>query len=125
MKFQIGGNLRPSEFADFQRYAANLLITESSLANLLFQRELHLKRLSDLAERYEGAVTTKDRGGRVTGHQTSVELKEAFERHVDALGLTAGHAVAILCRAELEERSIAGFAGDIRWNHIDSAENTD
>lgn len=124
MKGQIGGNLRPSEFAEFQRYVADLLITESSLANLLFQREVHLKRLGDLANRFEGAVTTKDRGGRVTGHQSNVELKEAFERHVEEQGLTVGHAVAILCRAELEERSIAQFAGDTRWNQIDSGEGT-
>lgn len=111
---QIGGNLRPGEFADFQRYAADLLISESSLANLLIQREMHLKRLSELAQRLEGPVPTSERGGRVTGHQSRRELKEAFERHAKEQGLVAGHAATILFRAELEERWLAGCVGDSR-----------
>lgn len=109
---QIGGNLRPGEFADFQRYAANLLITESSLANLLIQRELRLKRLGELAQRFEGSVPTSERGGRVTGHQSNGELKEAFGRHAKERGLVAGHAATIVFRAELAERWLAASLGD-------------
>jgi hypothetical protein len=109
---QIGGNLRPGEFADFQRYAADLTISESSLANLLIQREMRLKRLCELAERLGGAVPTSERGGRVTGHQSSGELKEAFEHHAKEQGLVAGYAATIIFRAELEERWLAGCVGD-------------
>lgn len=109
---QIGGNLRPDEFAEFQRYASNLLISESSLANLLIQREMRLKRLSELSTRLSGPVPTSERGGRVTGHQSDGELKEAFERHAKEQGLVAGHAATILFRAELEDRWLVGCVGD-------------
>lgn len=109
---QIGGNLRPGEFAEFQRYAADLMISESSLVNLLVQREMYLRRLGDLVKRYEGAVTTSERDGRVTGRQASSDLKEAFDHHAKGQGLTTGHAATILFRAELEERWLAGCVGD-------------
>ncbi len=111
---QIGGNLPPSEFAAFQCYAAGLLISESSLANLLIQRELSLKRLGELAKRFEGNVPASERGGRVTGHQSSEELKAAFERHARERSLFSGHAATILFRAELEERWLAEWVGDWR-----------
>lgn len=114
---QIGGNLRPDEFAEFQRYAADLLISESSLANLLVQREIRLKRLGEFAKRHQGPVPAGERGGRVTGHQSGGELKEAFERHAKEQGLVAGHAATIIFRAELEERWLAGCLGD---NHAES-----
>lgn len=111
---QIGGNLRLGEFADFQRYAADLLISESSLANLLIQREMRLKRLGELAKRLQGPVPTSERGGRVTGHQAVGDLKEAFERHAKEEGLVPSHAATIIFRAELEERWLASCVGDCR-----------
>lgn len=122
---QIGGNLHPEEFAQFRNYVKTLLITESSLANLLFQRELHLRRLGDLAKRFHGAVTTAERGGRVTGHQASSDLKQAFEVRATEEKLMPGHAATILFRAELEERWLAICIGNVRWNHIDSISDTD
>lgn len=121
---QIGGNLRAEELAQFQDYVAGLLITESSLANLLVQRELRLRRLGDLAKRYQGAVTTAERGGRVTGHQSTDELKRDFEAHAEKVGLVPGHAATILFRAELQERWLASCVGDVGRNHIDSALGT-
>lgn len=109
---QIGGNLHPDEFAAFQSYVAGLMISESSLANLLIQREMRLRRVGELAKRLEGPVTTKERGGRVTGHQAGAELKEAFEQHASEQGLAPGHAATILFRAELEEGWLARCIGD-------------
>ncbi|WP_374407405.1 hypothetical protein [Pelagerythrobacter sp.] len=121
---QIGGNLRSEEFAQFQDYVSSLLITESSLANLLVQRELRLKRLGDLAKCYQGAVTTAERGGRVTGHQSTGELRQAFEERAVEAGLALGHAATILFRAELEDRWLEGCLGDSARNHIDSETGT-
>ena len=109
---QIGGNLRPDEFVAFQSYVADLMISESSLANLLIQREMRLRRLDALTQRMKGPVTTKERGGRVTGHQAGTELKEAFEQHASEQGLAPGHAATILFRAEIEERWLARCIGD-------------
>ena len=109
---QIGGNLGPSEFAEFQRYAAELQISESCLANLLIQREMRLRRLGELTNRLDGPVARSERGGRVTGHQSNRELKEAFERHARDHGISAGHGATILFRTELEERWLARCVGD-------------
>lgn len=111
---QIGGNLRPGELAEFKQYASNLLISESSLANLLIQREVWLRRLGHLMKRFAGPVPASERGGRITGHQANGELKEALKRHAKEQGTNLSHAATILFRAELDERWLAKCVGDWR-----------
>lgn len=103
---QIGGYLAPDEHAEFKGYAAQFHLKDSSLANLLVVRELRLRRLPTLKERHvSGAAKARSR---ITAHQSNPQLKQAFDAHARACGISPDQAAAILFRAELAERWLEG-----------------
>lgn len=100
---QIGGDMLRGEHEDFCRYADGFHLKDSALANLLIARELKCKRLARLKLRYFKEVPKRG-SARITAHQTSKGVKEAFTAHALANGLKMGPAAATIFRAELAER---------------------
>lgn len=108
---QIGGYLQPDEHIRFKTYAAEFCLSESALANLLLVREIQIKRLKDLKDKYLAGAPSESRA-RVTAHQPDEVMKIAFEARCSEEGLKPDQAASIVYRAELDERwlerSIAG-----------------
>jgi hypothetical protein len=99
---QILGYLALDEADDFQRYAAELRLDRTALANLLIVRELRSGRLGELLTRYD-----RDLGGtentKIVAHQADPATKVAFKAHAADFKLKPSRAAAILFRAELAE----------------------
>lgn len=116
---QIGADLTSDEHRDFCAYADRLLLKDSALANLLIARELRLKRLPTLRDRYIRNVPKEPRC-RVTAHQTSARANSAFRTHAEACDLGLGAAAAIIFRAELDEAWLWHCMDLIPENQFDS-----
>lgn len=102
---QIGGYLSADEHAAFKQYARQFHLKESSLANLLIARELRLRRLDDLKQRFPGGPVRKR--SRVTAHQPDAQVKQAFEALARDAGLSPDQAASVVFRAELSEQWLA------------------
>ena len=99
---QIIGYLTFEEAAEFDRYASNLRLDRTALANLLIVRELRCDRLRLLSTIFDCKVSN---GGKtkIVAHQSDGSTKAAFKCHVESHGLKPGRSAAILFRAELKE----------------------
>lgn len=100
---QILGYLALDEADDFQRYAAELRLDRTALANLLIVRELRIGRLAKLKISYDRDLAGLEKT-KIVAHQGDPATKAAFKVHSSALGLKPSRAAAILFRAELAER---------------------
>lgn len=99
---QIGGWVRPGEYRDFMRYIEPFHLRAAAAGTLLIVRELRFERLPRLKDIYP-APPGKGRK-RISARPMNIGLKRAFEAHVTRLGMDVDPSVAILFRAELEER---------------------
>ena len=113
---QIGSNLRPSEYEQFNCYADDLQVSNTSLANLLIRRELRRKRLAKLREKHPAFRGLREH--RITANQTNPPIKAAFEAHVREIGLGTDAAAGILFRAELRERWLDRTVGPRKGESI-------
>lgn len=100
---QIGGYLSAEEHAAFKAYAREFNLKESSLSNLLIARELRLRRLGELRQRFSQGMPGLKRS-RITAHQADPKTKQAFEALAKEAGISPDLAAAIVFRAELTER---------------------
>lgn len=100
---QIGGYLTSEEHAIFQAYAVEFGLSESGLANLLLVREIRLKRLGLLMQKYSAGAPSESRS-RVTAHQRDAAMKIAFGERSSDEGLKPDQAASIVYKAELDER---------------------
>jgi hypothetical protein len=99
---QIGADVARRLRDRVRRYAQKLQLPESALITLLVARELRLKRLRKLPP--STAVKRMTRRSRLTGRQSSPELRDRFRAHVGKLQIDLAVAVATLAEQELREK---------------------
>ena len=99
---QIGADVQRMLRNRVRRYAEQLQIPESALITLLVSRELRLKRLKKLP--LSTAVKRLVPRSRLTGRQSSPDLKKRFRAHVEKLQIDPAVAVATIAEQELREK---------------------
>jgi hypothetical protein len=111
MSLQITAYLPARDATAFQAYAASFGLDKSGLANLLIRREIANRRLPELLAFHHHvprAACIK-----ITAHLPNDEVKSAFAAAAEAAKLKPGAAAAMLFRAELEERTLEQYTGNV------------
>ena len=103
---QFGCYLRSGEAKRLATYAERLQINRPNLGILLIMRELKCSRLGGMPRR-EGPALSKKGAVRVTARANRPDVKELFAKRIARLGLGMDEAVAMLFRAELDEKWLA------------------
>ena len=100
---QITGRMTPDERLRFAEYSREVGVDGGTVASLLINRELRLRRLpalwSELRNRPDGTTS-----GTITSHRLGVAQKAHFYSYVERQSLSASKALGLLCRVELKER---------------------
>jgi len=98
---QINGYVLPAERRAFEAYAARFGLDVATLLLILLIRELHVRRLESLRERYDVAALVEKE--KVTAHIKVDSIKRGVADLARDSGLSESRLCAILVRAELME----------------------
>ncbi|MBY8332388.1 hypothetical protein [Qipengyuania pacifica] len=111
-KSVIGGWLSEEEGATFAEYASQIGIDAAALATLLLMKELSEGKLG--ATRKPVINSPVRKGRRVTARTSRLDLKQRFNNHAAAHGLSSDAAAAAVFRTELQERWLGKCVGLFR-----------
>lgn len=100
---QITGYLTADERSRLAEYARSHGLDAAALASLLLHRELRVGRLRDLRSKGRLPKPTEC-PEKVTIHRIDDLAKGRFKEHAKSCQLKSSPALALLCRAELQER---------------------
>lgn len=103
---QIIGYLAPEEVEAFQRYAGELNVDATALANLLILRELHFRRVVELSSKFDRGLVGRETA-KIIAHQKNGSTKALLQTYAESLGMKPSRIAAIIFRAEITEQWLA------------------